>query len=78
MSRTSTKVQALLLSCALVLPAESAFAKTKKRHHYSRERGTAIGAVVGAAVSHKKPLKGALIGAAVGNIVQDIRNKKQK
>lgn len=78
MTKTSMKLQAAMLSLALLLPAEAAFAKTKhKRHHYSRTRGTAIGAVVGAAVDHKKPLKGALIGGALGNVVQDIRNKKQ-
>ena len=77
MTKTSMKVQAAMLSLALLLPAESAFAKTKRKHHYSRTRGTAIGAVVGAAVDHKKPLKGALIGGAIGNVVQDIRNKKQ-
>lgn len=77
MQKPTMKIQAAILSLALILPAESAFAKTKKKHHYSRTRGTAVGAVVGAAVDHKKPLKGALIGAALGNVVQEIRNKKQ-
>lgn len=69
------KFQAAVLSLALVLPAGSAFAKTKRHHHYSRTRGTAIGAVAGAVIDHKKPLQGALIGGAVGNVVQEIRNK---
>ena len=73
----ATRMQALLLSCAMLMPAEAALAKTKKKHHYSRTRGTVIGAVVGAAVSKKKPLKGAIVGAAVGNVVQEVRNKKQ-
>jgi hypothetical protein len=81
MTKTTTKVQAALLSLALMAPAGSAFAKTRHyyhhRHHYSQTRGAVIGAVAGAAIDHKKPLKGALIGAAAGEAVQIIRNHKQ-
>lgn len=81
-----TKLQAALLSVALMLPATSSFAMTRHhyrhtttvthhhRHHYSQTRGAVVGAVAGAAIDHHKPLKGALIGAAVGEGVQIIRN----
>ena len=74
-----TKIQAAVLSLSLLLPASGAFATTRHhhKHHYSRTRGTAVGAVAGALIDHKKPLKGALIGGALGNVVQEIRNKKQ-
>jgi hypothetical protein len=74
------KLQAALLSLALLLPAGSAFATTyhhrHHRHHYNQARGAVIGAVAGAAIDHKQPIKGALIGAAVGEGVQIIRNHK--
>jgi len=79
------KIQATLLSLALLLPAGSTFAATHHRHyrhyhrhHYSQTRGAVIGAVAGAAIDHHQPLKGALIGAAVGEGVQIIRNHKAK
>lgn len=73
----SKKIQAAVLSLALLVPAGSAFAKTRHhRHHYSQARGAAIGAVAGAVIDHKKPLKGAIIGAAVGDAVQAVRNHK--
>lgn len=76
-TKRSTKIQAAVLSLALLVPAGSAFARTRHhRHHYSQTRGAVIGAVAGAAIDHKKPLKGALIGAAVGEGVQIIRNHK--
>jgi len=74
------KIQATLLSFALLLPAGSAFARTHHyhhyhhRHHYSQTRGAVIGAVAGAAIDHHQPLKGALIGGAVGEGVQILRN----
>jgi hypothetical protein len=76
-----TKIQAVVLSIAMLLPAASGFAKTRHHrhhHHYSRTRGAAVGAVAGALIDHKKPLKGALIGAAVGNAVQAVRSHKSK
>ena len=77
------KIQAAVLSIALLLPAGSAFAATKHhyrhhhRHHYSQTRGAAVGAVAGAVIDHHQPLKGAAIGAAVGLGVQAIRNHKE-
>lgn len=80
------KLQAAVLSFAMLVPASSAFAYTTHRHHrtsyttvhhrhhYSQTRGAVIGAVAGAALDHHKPLKGALIGAAAGEVVQSIRN----
>lgn len=75
-----TRIQAALLSLALLLPAASAFGTTHRyhhrraRHHYSQTRGAIIGAVAGAAIDHHQPIKGALIGGAVGEGVQIIRN----
>lgn len=77
---TTKKIQATLLSLALLLPAGSAFAMTHQhrhhRHHYNQARGAVIGAVAGAAIDHHQPIKGAVIGAAVGTGVQIIRNHK--
>jgi hypothetical protein len=76
------KIQAAMLSLALLLPAGSTFAATHHhyyrhhRHHYSQTRGAVIGAVAGAVVDHHQPLKGALIGGAIGEGVQMIRNHK--
>ena len=77
------KIQATVLSFALLLPAGSTFAAThhhhyRHRHHYSQTRGAVIGAVAGAAIDHHQPIKGALIGAALGEGVQIIRNHKAK
>ena len=78
-------IQATVLSLALVVPASDALALTHHhrrhttsihhRHHYSETRGTAVGAVAGAVIDHKQPLKGAVIGGVIGNIVQKVRNK---
>ena len=84
--KTNSKIQAAVLSLALMLPATSTFAVTRHKtthhkvhhkHHYSRTRGTAVGAVAGALIDHKHPLTGAVIGGLVGNGVQEVRNKKQ-
>ena len=78
MATTNMRIQAAVLSLAIMLPAGSAFARTRRhRHHYSQTRGAVVGAVAGAAIDHRKPLKGALIGAAVGDAVQVLRNHKQ-
>jgi hypothetical protein len=78
-NKNSTRIQAVVLSISLLLPAGSAFAATRHhRHHYSQARGAAIGAVAGALVEHKKPLKGAIIGAAVGDAVQAVRNHRRR
>ena len=79
-------IQAAVLSVALAVPASDALAVThhRVRHtatyyhhkkHHSETRGAVIGAVAGAVIDHKKPLKGAIIGGALGNIVQKVRNK---
>jgi len=78
------KIQATMLSLALLLPAGGLFAQPHHyyyrhhhaRHHYSQARGAVIGAVAGAAIDHRQPLKGALIGGAVGEGVQILRNHK--
>ena len=62
-----TKIQAAVLSVALLLPAETALAKK-----HSRIRGTVVGAVAGALVAGKK---GAVVGAVAGNAVQAERHK---
>jgi uncharacterized protein YcfJ len=78
--------QAAALSLALAMPASNALALTHHRvhrtsvvhhhkKHHSETRGTVIGAVAGAVIDHKQPLKGALIGGALGNVVQKVRNK---
>lgn len=87
------KIAAAVLSLALLAPAEAGFAKTihhrrvvhhttitrvNSPHHYSRTRGTAIGAVVGALIEHRHPLKGAVIGGALGNAVQYGRNVHER
>jgi len=82
------KIQAAMLSLALLLPAGGAFAKTHRvrthryyttthRHHYSQTRGALVGAAAGAALMHNH-VKGALIGAAVGTGVLYERNKHEK
>ena len=89
MTSTMRKIQAAVLSLALLAPAEGAFAATRHhrrhhrttvtrvhhRHHYSETRGTLVGAAAGALIDHHQPLKGALIGGAIGNVVQKVRNK---
>ncbi len=87
------RIQAAVLSLTLLLPAEAALARThhhrraavrshtaqrSRPHHFSQRRGALIGAAVGAAIGHKKPLKGALIGAAVGTGVQYERNRRER
>jgi hypothetical protein len=80
----SKKIQAALLSFSLLLPAGSMFAATHHhhyrhyhhRHHYSQARGAVIGAVAGAAIDHRQPIKGAIIGGVLGEGVQALRNHK--
>ena len=78
---STKKIQATLLSFALLLPAAGAFAQPHHYyyrhhhyHHYSQTRGAVVGAVAGAVVDHHQPLKGALIGGALGEGVQMLRN----
>ena len=68
------KLQAAVLSAALLLPAGSAFANDWSKPD-SRTKGTVVGAVAGALVGGKK---GAVIGAAVGNSVQAVRHTQHR
>ncbi|HVT01765.1 MAG TPA: glycine zipper family protein [Thermoanaerobaculia bacterium] len=77
------KIQAAVLGVTLLMPASGAFAATRHHHvvrhvhhHYSRTRGTVVGAAAGALIDHKHPVTGAIIGAGVGNAVQYERNKR--
>lgn len=88
MAFKSKTISAGILSLALALPATNAMAAThyyrhrhhrtyytySHRHHYSETRGTAVGAVAGAVIDHRQPLKGAVIGGILGNLVQKVRN----
>jgi hypothetical protein len=69
-----TKIQALALSFALLVPSASAFARTH-HHHYSRTRGTVVGAAGGALLGGPA---GAVVGGAVGNTVQRLRSKHRR
>lgn len=71
---TSKRIQALVLTSALLVPAEGALANDWAKHD-SRTKGTVIGAVAGALVGGTK---GAVIGAAVGNGVQYARHSQHR
>src|SRR5258706_6756423 len=64
------KIQAVVLTSALLLPASPALAKK-----HSRMRGTIVGAVAGALIGGKK---GAVVGAVAGNTGQAARHKQYK
>ena len=68
------KLQAAVLSAALLLPAGGAFGNDWSKSD-SRTKGTVVGAVAGALVAGKK---GAVIGAAVGNGVQAVRHTQHR
>ena len=79
MNSFSKRIQAVVLSLAMMVPAGAAMAKTKKHHHhkhYSQTGGALVGAAAGALIDHKHPLTGAAIGGALGLGVQYERNKK--
>jgi len=86
MNSFSKRIQAAVLSLAMLLPAGAAMAKThhhKTTHsttyhhkHYSQTGGALVGAAAGALIDHKHPLTGAAIGGALGLGVQYERNKK--
>jgi uncharacterized membrane protein YfcA len=85
MSSLTMKIQAAVLSLALFVPANAAFARTihHRRHtystyhrkHYSQTGGALVGAAAGALIDHRHPLTGALLGGALGEGVQYERNK---
>lgn len=91
MTPLTKKIQAAVLTLALLMPAEAAFARTHRHHrrmvrsvstttyhrkHYSQTGGALVGAAAGAIIAHRHPLKGALIGGALGDLVQYERNKR--
>ena len=88
MSSFSMKIQAAVLSLAVLVPANAAFAKTHHhrrtystvhhRKHYSQTGGALVGAAAGALIDHPHPLTGALIGGALGEGIQYERNKHVK
>jgi hypothetical protein len=73
-SLISRKIQATVLSAALLLPAGAAFGNDWSKPD-SRTKGTVIGAVAGALIGGKK---GAIVGAAVGNGVQAVRHNQHR
>ena len=73
-SLLSRKLQAVVLSGALLLPAGAAMANDWSKSD-SRTKGTVIGAVAGALVGGKK---GAVVGAALGNGVQAVRHNQHR
>ena len=70
MATKTSKVQAAILSAALLVPSGAAFAKIG---HHSKAKGALVGGVAGAAVAGKK---GAIVGAGIGAAVQHHKNKK--
>jgi hypothetical protein len=70
----SKRIQATVLSAALLLPAGVAFGNDWSKPN-SRTKGTVIGAVAGALVGGTK---GAVVGAAVGNGVQAVRHNQHR
>ena len=88
MNSFSKKMSAAVLSLALFVPANAAFARTHHRRHYtsttyhrkhySQTGGALVGAAAGALIDRHHPLTGALVGAAAGDLVQYERNKHVK
>jgi len=75
MSPWTRKLQAAVLTSALLLPAGNAVAQVSWSKPDSRTKGTVIGAVAGALVAGKK---GAIAGAALGNGVQAYRHNQHR
>lgn len=75
MTPLTRKLQAAVLTTALMLPAGTAVAQVSWSKPDSRTKGTVIGAVAGAIVGGKK---GAVVGAAVGNGVQAYRHSQHR
>lgn len=72
MTSLTRKLQAALLTTALLVPASSAMAQVSWSKPDSRTKGTVIGAVAGGLLGGTK---GAIIGGAVGNGVQAYRHR---
>ena len=75
MTPLTRKLQAAVLSTALLLPAVPAVAQVSWAKPDSRTKGTVIGAVAGGLVAGRK---GALVGAVVGNGVQAYRHTQDR
>ena len=86
-SKKAKGIQAAVLAMALLLPAGNVFARThhttrhrrtyyvNQHHHYSRTRGTLVGAAAGAVIDHRDPVTGAVVGGVLGNVIQHERSK---
>ena len=70
----SKKLQATVLSAALLIPAGAAFGNDWSKSD-SRTKGTVVGAVAGALLGGTR---GAVVGAAVGNGVQAYRHHQHR
>ena len=75
MTSLTRKLQAALLTTALLVPAGSAMAQVSWSKPDSRTKGTVIGAVAGGLLGGTK---GAIIGGAVGNGVQAYRHTQYR
>ena len=73
-SNISKKLQATILSAALMIPAGAVFANDWSKPD-SRTKGTVIGGVAGALVGGTR---GALVGAALGNGIQAVRQHNDR
>lgn len=74
MTSVHKRIAATALSAALLLPATSAFGNDWTKH-FSRLRGTTIGATAGALIAGPP---GAVLGGAVGNGVQHARHMSHR
>jgi MFS superfamily sulfate permease-like transporter len=75
MTPWTRKLQAAVLTSALLLPAGTALGQVSWSKPDSRTKGTVIGAIAGGLVAGKK---GAVIGAAAGNGVQAYRHSQHR
>ena len=75
MTPLTRKLQAAVLTGALLLPAGTAVAQVSWSKPDSRTKGTVIGAIAGGLVAGKK---GAVAGAALGNGVQAYRHSQHR
>ena len=75
MTPLTRKLQAAVLTSALLLPAGTALGQVSWSKPDSRTKGTVIGAIAGGLVAGKK---GAIVGAAAGNGVQAYRHTQHR
>jgi hypothetical protein len=74
--KLSTRLQAALVSAALLVPASSTFAMDRRSDPGYHRHGALAGAAVGAVVDRHHRVRGAVIGATAGAIIQHHRNNK--